>query len=84
MWSYSDWFVPIQTEAELLALELSCERKLRAEAEEKLKDAIACRANAERERDIYKVPYVRHLSLFLRAYQILHAIYLQVARSEIK
>ena len=55
MCMYSDWFVPIQTEAELLAQELCCERKLRAEAEDKLKDALACRATAERERDIYKV-----------------------------
>jgi hypothetical protein len=55
MYMYSDWFVPIQTEAELLAQELCCERKLRAEAEDKLKDALACRATAERERDIYKV-----------------------------
>lgn len=55
MYVYSDWFVPIQTEAELLAQELCCERKLRAEAEDKLKDALACRATAERERDIYKV-----------------------------
>lgn len=50
-----DWFVPTQSEVELLSLELSFERRLRAEAEVKLKEAVTARIKAEREMDIYKV-----------------------------
>ena len=47
--------MPTRSEVELLSLELSFERKLRAEAEAKLKEAVAARIKAEREMDIYKV-----------------------------
>ena len=50
-----DWFVPTQSEVELLSLELSFERRLRAEAEVKLKEAVTARIKAEREMEIYKV-----------------------------
>eukprot|EP00596_Hydrurales_sp_CCMP1899_P001960 CAMPEP_0119038168 /NCGR_PEP_ID=MMETSP1177-20130426/6891_1 /TAXON_ID=2985 /ORGANISM="Ochromonas sp, Strain CCMP1899" /LENGTH=488 /DNA_ID=CAMNT_0007000351 /DNA_START=323 /DNA_END=1789 /DNA_ORIENTATION=- len=48
-----DWFVPVQSESELLTRELFCERRLRTSAEAQLALAITAREKAERERDTF-------------------------------
>ena len=57
IWTYilsfasRDWFETAKTEAQLLAEELQCERRLRTVAEQQLRVALAARGAAERERD---------------------------------
>jgi uncharacterized membrane protein YjjP (DUF1212 family) len=56
--SFSDWFTPVQSEVDLLKLELLTERRLRKAAEERMDLAGKEKRLAERERDLYKVYFL--------------------------